>query len=194
MKKIFCLIMFIGIIAMLTSCSGRATKTSDIHDSVINNDTKVLVAYFSATGTTAKEAKKIADATGGALYEITPIQPYSDADLDYENEKSRTSIEKGDSTIRPEIKTGLDITPYDTIYLGFPVWWYNAPRLIYTFLDTYDFKGKKIVVFATAESSSLKSSFDSLHKAYPQYDLVEGEIYNVSNKPEFKKWVESLKE
>ena len=184
-----------AFVALVASCSGnsKANNSDSTETSSANSDSKILVAYYSATGTTAKEAGKIADVTGGTLYEIQPVTPYTDADLDYENEQSRSTVEQKDSTSRPEIKTGLEIAPYETVYLGFPVWWYDAPRVIYTFLDSYDFSGKKIVVFATAHSSTLQSSFDALKKAYPQYNLVEGDIYNMSNKTGFDNWVESLK-
>lgn len=188
MRNLFNSIIIGGLVTTLASCSGNAGSSESAPD-----DSTVLVAYFSATGTTAKQAENIAKAVGGTLYEIQPEQPYTDADLDYENDRSRSSLEKHDPSMRPAIKTGLDIAPYETIYLGFPVWWYDAPNVIYTFLDSYDFSGKKIVVFATSGSSTLQSSFESLKKAYPAYDLVEGQIYNAANKAEFAKWVESLK-
>lgn len=180
------------MIAMMASCTGKSSQKSTGVEASATGSSEVLVAYYSATGTTAKEAARIAEVTGAALYEIEPQQPYTDADLDYENEQSRSTIEQKDSTSRPAIRTGLDIAPYTTVYLGFPIWWYDAPRLIYTFLDSYDFSGKKIVVFATSDSSSLKSSFDALKKAYPQYDFVEGEIYNSSNRTQFNEWIDSL--
>lgn len=177
----------------LAACNSSSKTDSNGGNPESAKDSKVLVAYFSATGTTAKEAAKVAEATSGTLYEIEPVQPYTDADLDYENKDARSTAEKNDPGIRPEIKKGLDIAPYETVYLGFPVWWYKAPNIIYTFLDSYDFSGKKIVVFATSGSSTLESSFKALKEAYPNYDFVEGSIYNAANKSEFGKWVESLK-
>ena len=177
-----------------SSCSGSAkTDTADSAAATDASDSKVLVAYYSATGTTAKAAKEIADATGGTLYEITPEQPYTEADLDYENKESRSSKENADPTLRPEIKKGLDVSGYDTVYVGFPVWWDKAPLVVYTFLDSYDFTGKKIIVFATAHSSGLTPSFDALKAAYPNYTMEPGEILSVTTGEEFNSWVKSLK-
>lgn len=183
--------MMAGLIVLIASCSSSKSEKAKKEVSV-NGKSDVLVAYFSATGNTKKAAERVAEATGGTLYEITPIRPYTDEDLDYENEKSRSAMEKEDPAMRPEIKLGLDLTPYSTVYVGFPIWWYKAPNLIYTFLDSYNFEGKKIVVFATSGSSSLESSFNALVKAYPTYNFVEGSVDNAANKAKFNEWVESL--
>lgn len=188
MKKTLSLLFAFVAITVISACSGKnSQKTSTV------SDPKIVVAYFSATGNTEKAAKEVAKATGATLYSIEPVQPYTDEDLDYESETSRTTIEKDNPDMRPEIKPGFDASSYDTIYLGFPVWWYKAPNLIYTFLDSYDFSGKRIVVFATSGSSSLQSSYEALKKAYPQYDIQEGAISNSASRSSFNKWVESLK-
>ncbi|MDE5773410.1 MAG: flavodoxin, partial [Muribaculaceae bacterium] len=155
-------------------------------------DSKVLVAYYSATGTTAKAAERVAEATGGTLYEIVPETVYTDEDLDYENDNSRSAVENKNPDMRPAIKTGLDITPYDTVYVGFPVWWDKAPLVVYTFLDSYDFTGKKIIVFATAHSSGLTPSFEALKATYPKYNLTEGVILNKTSEKAFDEWVSSI--
>lgn len=179
---------------MLCSCGGSNSKANANDSTPVadEKDSKVLVAYYSATGTTAKAAEELADATGGTLYEIVPETPYTDEDLDYENENSRSAIENKNPDMRPAIKTGLDITPYETVYVGFPVWWDKAPLVVYTFLDSYDFTGKKIVVFGTAHSSGLTPSFEGLKKAYPQYDITEGKILNQTSGDTFNEWVKSL--
>lgn len=178
----------------LSACGGaKSSETAvDSASAADTSDSKVLVAYYSATGTTAKAAAQIADATGGTLYEIVPEKVYTDEDLDYENDNSRSAIENKNPDMRPAIKTGLDIAGYDTVYLGFPVWWDKAPLVVYTFLDSYDFTGKKIVIYATAHSSGLNPSFEALKAAYPKYDITEGEILNKTSEKSFNEWVTSL--
>lgn len=193
MKKIFGLALMGAALSMMSCSGGAASKGEQDSASAESAGTKVLVAYYSATGTTEKAAKEIADATGGELYEIAPVKPYTEADLDYENKESRSAVENEHPEMRPEIKLGLDVAPYDTVYVGFPVWWDKAPLVVYTFLDSYDFSGKKIVVFATAHSSGLNPSFEALKAAYPNLDLVEGEIQNVTNGDKFQEWVKGLK-
>ncbi|MBD5217952.1 MAG: flavodoxin [Bacteroidales bacterium] len=182
---------------VLSACSGNKESEKTAADSVAPTSTeadgtKVLVAYYSATGTTAKAAEEIAKATGGTLYEIEPEQKYSDEDLDYENDNSRSSVENKNPDMRPAIKKGLDVAPYQTIYLGFPVWWDKAPLVVNTFLDSYDFTGKNIVVFATAHSSGLTPSFEALKATYPSLDLTEGKILNNTSEESFHEWVKGL--
>lgn len=138
-----------------------------------------LVAYFSATGTTKARAEKKAQELGADTYEIKPTEAYTSADLDWKNEESRSSVEmKGD--IKPEIVTGdIDISAYDTIYIGYPVWWYRAPTIINSFLASYDFAGKKIVLFAT--SGSTKDFGETIARLQPDAPgamFEESEIYN----------------
>ena len=182
---------------LFSACSGNKGGENAGSDSAAKAATeadgsKVLVAYYSATGTTAKAAEEIAKATGGTLYEIEPEQKYSDADLDYENENSRSAVENKNPDMRPAIKKGLDVAPYETVYLGFPVWWDKAPLVVNTFLDSYDFTGKKIVVFATAHSSGLNPSYEALKATYPSLDLVEGKILNKTSEDSFHEWVKGL--
>lgn len=185
----------LGLALAASACSNSKNENavSESQDPVAGTNPKVLVAYFSATGTTEKAAKEVADATGGTLFRIEPAQPYTDADLDYENKNSRTTQEKNDPSIRPEIKkSDLDIAPYDTIYLGYPIWWYKAPVIINTFLDSYDFEGKHIVLFSTAASSSIAGTVKALKEDYPQYDFTEGGNLTSATKSEWNKWVQSL--
>lgn len=192
MKKILLMTVFALAAMTSTSCGGSKTGESAQEASAPAVDSKVLVAYYSATGTTAKAAEQLASATGATLYEIEPEEVYTDEDLDYENENSRSAVENRNPHRRPAIKTGLDIEPYETVYVGFPVWWDKAPLVVYTFLDSYDFAGKKIVVFATAHSSGLNPSFEALKAEYPEYDFVEGKILNKTSEDSFNEWVESL--
>lgn len=133
-----------------------------------------LVAYFSATGKTAKVAEKLAAAIGADVYEIKPEVKYTKADLNWMNKKSRSSVEMNDKSFRPAIITGdVDISGYDTIYLGFPIWWYVAPTLINTFLEAYDFTGKKVVLFATAGSSDFGNTAAELQPSAPGAEFTE---------------------
>ena len=186
-------LLLMGAIAFgMISCGGTKAADNAQEAPAATVDSTVLVAYYSASGNTAKAAEELASAAGATLYEIEPVDVYTDEDLDYENENSRSAIENKNPDMRPAIKTGLDIEPYETVYVGFPVWWDKAPLVVYTFLDSYDFTGKKIVVFATAHSSGLNPSFEALKAAYPQYDLTEGKILNQTSKDSFNEWVKSL--
>lgn len=155
---------------------------------------KTLVAYFSATGTTAKVAAALAEATGATLYEIQPEVRYTDADLDWRNQESRSSVEMKDPASRPAIVKDLkDAASYNTIYLGFPVWWGTAPRVINTFLESYDFSGKTVILFATSGGSDLAQA-NSLFKAgYPALVWKDGKVLANDSTPEqLKEWVASL--
>ena len=136
-----------------------------------------LVAYFSATGKTAKVAEKLAAAIGADLYEIKPEVKYVKADLNWMNKKSRSSVEMNDKSFRPAILTGdVDVSGYDTIYLGFPIWWYVAPTLINTFLEAYDFSGKKLVLFATSGSSGFGNTVAELQPSASGAKIVEAKV------------------
>ena len=136
-----------------------------------------LVAYFSATGKTAKVSEKLASAIDADIYEIKPEVQYTEADLNWMNKKSRSSVEMNDKSIRPAIITGdVDVFGYDTIYLGFPIWWYVAPTVINTFLEAYDFTGKKIVLFATSGGSGFGSTVAELQPSAPNAEIVETKV------------------
>ena len=136
--------------------------------------TNKLVAYFSASGVTAKVAEKLASAIGADTYEIKPEVKYTKADLNWMNKKSRSSVEMNDKSFRPAIVTGdVDVSGYDTIYLGFPIWWYVAPTVVNTFLEAYDFSGKKIVMFATAGSSGFGNTLAELQPSAPGAEFTE---------------------
>lgn len=139
---------------------------------------KKLVAYFSASGVTAKKAEKLAEALGADLYEIKPAVKYTKADLNWMDRKSRSSIEMGNKEIRPEIISGdIDVAPYDEVYLGFPIWWYVAPTIVNTFLEAYDFSGKKIIPFATSGSSGFgKDTVKELAPSAPGAEFAEGRM------------------
>ena len=138
---------------------------------------KKLVAYFSASGRTAKVAEKLAAELGADLYEIKPEVKYTKADLNWMNSKSRSSVEMNNKSFRPAIITGdVDVSGYDTVYLGFPIWWYVAPTVINTFLEAYDFAGKKIVLFATSGSSGFGNTVSELQPSAPGAEIVEAKV------------------
>lgn len=140
---------------------------------------KVLVAYFSATGTTANAAKELAVATGGSLYAITPAQPYSAADLNWRDRKSRSSVEMNDPSARPALSgTVPNMADYDTVYIGFPIWWDSYPSIIATFIEAHDLKGKTLVPFATSGGSSISNSEAMLKKNYPALSWKPGMLLN----------------
>lgn len=152
---------------------------------------KKLVAYFSASGTTKKTAEMLAQAAGADLYEITPKVAYTQADLNWMDKKSRSSVEMNDKKFRPEIaEKDAHISEYDEIILGFPIWWYVAPTIVNTFLEKYDFSGKKIVLFATSGGSAFGNTVKELQPSAPNAEFVEGKILN--NKQEIEKFVKTL--
>ena len=140
---------------------------------------KTLVVYFSATGTTKAAARQLANEHNADLYEITPEQPYTAADLDWTNKQSRSTIEMKDKSSRPAIKGRCEnIADYDTVWIGFPVWWYTAPTIVNTFIEAHDLGGKTLCVFATSGGSGVDGSAKDLKKAYPQYTWGESKLMN----------------
>ena len=156
---------------------------------------KKLVAFFSASGVTRNVAKTLAEAIGADLYEIMPETPYTKADLDWRNKRSRSSVEMNNKTSRPEIADrDANIGAYDVVFIGFPIWWYVAPTIINTFLESYDFTGKIIVPFATSGSSGLGKTIDKLKPSVSGAAILkEGKLLNGRpSKDELVKWVATL--
>lgn len=154
-----------------------------------------LVAYFSASGNTAKAAKALAKAAGADLYEIKPAVPYTGADLNWMDKRSRSSVEMNDKNSRPALAdTDAPVAEHDVIFLGFPIWWYTAPIIINTFLERYDFSGKTIVLFATSGGSSLGSTAAALQSSAPGARILDGRLLNGRlNEGDLKAWVSGLK-
>ena len=151
---------------------------------------KRLVAFFSASGTTRKVAEMIAETADADMYEIMPKQPYSKEDLNWMDKKSRSSVEMSDKKYRPEISDAdAHIDKYDEIILGFPIWWYVAPTIINTFLESYDFSGKKIVLFATSGGSGFGNTVKELIPSAPDANIVEGKILNNVSKCDVENWM-----
>lgn len=155
---------------------------------------KALVAYFSATGTTAKAARTLAKAAGADLYEIKPAVPYTSADLNWMDKGSRSSVEMNDKHSRPTLADmDAPVTGYDVIFLGFPIWWYTAPTIINTFLESYNFTGKTIVLFATSGGSGLGKSAAGLRPSAPGARIVDGRLLNGRlSENELKSWAEKM--
>jgi flavodoxin len=170
--------MFVAGSLLWTACAQKNTQNNE-DQTMESNAKKTLVAFFSATGTTKAAAQRLAKEKGADLFEIAPAVPYTSADLDWHDKQSRSSKEMKDKSSRPAIKnTCANIADYDTVWIGFPVWWYTAPTIINTFIEAHNLSGKVICVFATSGGSGVKGSASDLKKAYPQYTWGESRLMN----------------
>lgn len=142
---------------------------------------KKLVAYFSASGVTRRKSEALAKAIGADLHEIAPVESYTDADLDWTNKRSRSTVEMQDPSSRPALKEPkTDLSAYDTVYIGFPIWWGVAPHAVNTFIESNDLAGKQLVIFATSGGSGLSPAVHDLQKRYPSLQIVSGKLLNGS--------------
>jgi len=140
---------------------------------------KKLVAYFSASGITAGKAKQLAEAAGADLHEIAPAVPYTKADLNWMDKQSRSTLEMNDAASRPELaENKTDLSSYDVVYIGFPIWWYTAPHIVNSFIEANDFTGKQIVLFATSGGSGVDKTVKDLQAQYPSLDIKGGKLLN----------------
>lgn len=163
------------------------------HRNESKNVNKIAIIYFSATGTTETVAKNIQSVTQGNLIEIVPKEEYTSADLDYSND-CRANREQNDDSARPEIANTINLGEYDTIYLGYPIWWGDVPKVILTFLDTYNLEGKTIIPFCTSGSSSILESMNTLRNYNNKVNWIDGKRFNSSaSQTEIEKWVVSIK-
>lgn len=184
------------LILILLSVVGMATATGaqqrqDMNKGRTNH--KILVAYFSATGTTARAAEKLANAMGGEFYAIAPARPYTSADLNWNDKRSRSSVEMNDPKSRPAIKGRKEnIADYNVIFIGYPIWWDLAPRIINTFIESHDLKGKTVIPFATSGDSTLTGSVAALKKSYPALNWKEGRLLNRADEKIIRTWIEKL--
>ena len=218
MKKAIVILLSLTMILGLTACGNSASKTkqpstedtfveskadtesAETSTNMENTDNqdaqehKILVAYFSATGTTKGVAEHIANGLNADIYEIVPEEAYTDADLDYNDNNSRTTIEMNDPDARPAISGSVEnMEQYDIIFVGFPIWWYVAPTIINTFLESYDFSGKTIVPFATSGGSGMGNTNEKLAPSCPGAILMKGKMLNgLLSQEELKAWVKSL--
>ncbi len=188
MKRIMSIIaVSVAAVTSLMACGKKASAEAIVS----NQDTapKVLVAYFSATGTTKAAAEKVAKATGAEIFEIKPTEAYSAADLDWTVKTSRCCRENDDPKSRPAFKKSKKLLDgYDLIFLGFPNWWNGAPRIINTFMDTYQLKGKRVVMFMTSGGSGIENSEKVFKKAYPNVKWEAGKLLNGMSEKEISNW------
>ncbi len=174
MKRIRTLTMTAMAIGAMSLTACAQTNKNDMSN---ENKEKTLVVYFSATGTTKRVAEKIAREEDATLYEITPAHAYSAADLDWNDRQSRSTIEMNDPDSRPALGgEAIDVAAYDTIYIGYPIWWDQAPRPVYTFIDQHDLTGKVLKPFATSGGSSITGSVEHLKKTYPGLNWQKGQL------------------
>lgn len=209
MKRLIALLTIIALTLTFVACSSNSnsdntTSQSKEETSAQPNETKEntlakddavsgksLVVYFSATGNTKGVAEKIAAVTGADTYEILAAQPYTDDDLNYNNDDSRATKEQNDKTIRPEIGSEqLDLSAYDTIYLGYPIWWGLAPRIMDTFVESYDFTGKTVIPFCTSGSSDIGSTGDDLEANAGSGNWLKGKRFaGGTTRAEVEEWL-----
>lgn len=176
-------IMTLSLVACAQNKGGKRMQT----------ERKTLVVYFSATGTTANAARTIADVTGGTLHEIVPQQAYTSDDLDWNNKQSRSSVEMNNPKARPTLKEmQTDISKYDVIFIGYPIWWNQAPRIINTFIESHSLKGKTLIPFATSGGSGINNSVKELRKAYPDLLWQNGKLLNGTSRNAIQSWIENV--
>lgn len=176
-----------AVIGICLTASAQKTDMKNVESP------KTLVAYFSATGTTAEAARKLAGITGGELFEIAPATPYTDADLDWHDKQSRSSVEMNDPKSRPALKgKKANMAAYEVVYIGYPIWWGVAPTIVKTFIESHDLKGKTVIPFATSGGSGIDRSITDLKTTYPDLDWKEGRLLNRMNEKAVREWTEGL--
>ena len=220
-KRILYMFMTIFIVVLFSSCgsvdsensenTSQTAKSSDKEkiqqtETEINTEesedepeensyeSQTAVLYFSATGTTAEIAKMIADETESDLFEIVPQIPYSSDDLNYNDDNCRANMEQNDDSARPEISNDLSVVEsYDTVYLGYPVWWGTIPRIIQTFIENYDLSDATVYTFCTSGGSGIEKSISDLQTMYPDVNIVSGKRLNDATADDIHSWIEELK-
>lgn len=186
MKKLLSSLILTGII--MCGCSQNKNQNSMVQDQPLKS--KTLVTYFSASGATKGVAEKLSRPMGADIYPILPETPYTDADLDWRNKNSRSSVEMRDENSRPAIKRTIDdVSSYETVYIGFPIWWYTAPTIINTFIESYDLTGKNVYLFATSGGSSIDKAFRDLKAKYPNIKFVDAKLLNSPTDEEIKSFI-----
>lgn len=185
MKKIILSFLSLIILFSLVGCNTNKKKENKKIEKIEKNSTSVVL-YFSATGTTKKIAERIASKSNSDIIEIIPKEEYKKEDLDYNND-CRANREQNDSKARPEIKNIIDITKYDTIYLGYPIWWGTNPKIILTLLDTYDFTNKTIIPFCTSGSTGISGSVNDLRSYNNKLNIKDGKRFSSNDSDEIIK-------
>ena len=178
-KALFTLLCVLGLASCVQAQKQKEEKVA-----------KALVTYFSATGTTKAVAEKMAKAGGADLFEIKPAQKYTDADLDWRNKQSRSSVEMKDKSSRPALKQKCDnISQYDVVYIGFPIWWNTAPRIINTFIESHNLKGKTVIFFATSGGNDVTGAEKNFRAADPELNWQNGRLLNSPSDKELKEFL-----
>lgn len=181
------LLSALAIIAVCLTACAQTRKEQTMKRS------KILVAYFSATGTTKTAAQRLASVIDGELYEIQPRQPYTDADLDWNDRQSRSSVEMNNPQSRPAIKGKKEnMTDYDVVFIGYPIWWNLAPTIVNTFIESHDLKGKTVIPFATSGRSSIGNSVSSLKNTYPEIRWRNGRLLNRASEKSIREWADEV--
>lgn len=181
-----------ALVAMTVGCLSCSSKKQSAEGEQ-NDDNKVLVCYFSATGTTEKAAQRIADLTGGKLYNIEPKVPYTEADLDWRDSLSRSSVEMRTKSSRPELKDSVtDLSDYSVVFIGYPNWWNTHPTIINTFIESNNLKGKTVVPFMTSGGSNIINSEKELHESYPSLTISKGLLMNDVSDDDIKNWLKEI--
>ena len=198
-NKVILIVLIIFALFTITGCETKKENaienTPDFNNTSneIKEDKKSLVLYFSATGTTKSIAQRIANESNSEIVEIMPKEKYTSEDLNY-NSDCRANREQRDSSSRPQIENSIDITKYDTIYLGYPLWWGTNPKIILTLLDTYDFTGKTIIPFCTSGSSGISGSVNDLRNYNSSLNIKDGKRFSTSDSDEvIKEFIKSNK-
>ena len=180
-------VFWMNLVLVFALIAGLALPAANVN--AAGKSKKVLVVYFSATGTTKSAAKKVKKATGGTLYQIKAADPYTSADLNYDNDNCRANVEQKGGTARPKIKGKVkNIKKYDVIFVGYPIWWGKEPMIIRTFLESYNLKGKKIVPFCTSGGSGISGSMKGIKASAKGAKVVKGKDLTDSSAKSVKKW------
>lgn len=183
------MIVALTAVVGLCACSSKSEKNRG----EVSSDKKSIICYFSASGVTAKAAQRIADLTGFPVYEIVPEAIYTEADLDWRDSLSRSSVEMRDFSIRPTLRDSVtDLSEYSVVFLGYPNWWNTHPTIINTFIESNDLKGKTIVPFMTSGGSNIINSEQKLREQYPDLTFTKGLLMNNVSDEDIEKWVNEV--
>ena len=186
-------LIIVALVAMTGLLAACTQKKQDSAATAIENNSNVMVCYFSATGTTEKAAQRIADLTGGALHNIAPEVAYTDSDLNWRDSLSRSYVEMHNRDFRPALKDSVtDMSDYSVGFIGYPTWWNTHPTIINTFIESNNLQGKTIIPFMTSGGSDITNSEKELHEAYPELNIAKGLLMNGVSDEEIKEWLKGI--
>ena len=186
-------LIIVALVAMTGLLAACTQKKQDSAATAIENNSNVMVCYFSATGTTEKAAQRIADLTGGALHNIAPEVAYTASDLNWSDSLSRSYVEMHNRDFRPALKDSVtDMSDYSVVFIGYPNWWNTHPTIINTFIESNNLQGKTIIPFMTSGGSDITNSEKELHEAYPELNIAKGLLMNGVSDEEIKEWLKGI--